>query len=431
MEATPESGLPQIHNYYIGDQFAKGVFSSFRFAYSKDRHKRCAVKIMVKKKIVGENRAKQIMYNETILAPLLCHPSILEVLEICDSDSQIFQFVEFAEHGDLLHLLRKSKLDTETSRKIVKELTAGVQYLHSRGICHRNLKLENLLLTEEHDLKICDFKAAVFTANGIITGNFGSYDYAAPETLRESSFDGFKADMWSCGVIIYALLTRRMPFKDVNEHFDFEGATVDFSIVPKKFQKLVKGLLSLDPNKRPTAEQCCNSEGTVPLSALKWDKKMAAENIAHVSLLSQVLGVPCTSLLSKLNSSEMNREKACVMLMMQMQISADTSTNQKSGFYVAPDMKRVVVEKVMRFPIPASTMFSLVHNYAVRSKSTINLPLSPAPSIVMLKDGVEMRLDYHCVDELENNQCMVILCAEEKSTALVSGLIAYVRAHIK
>ena len=90
-----------------------------------------------------------------------------------------------------------------------------MDYIHKHKVAHRDLKPENLLFDEENNLKICDLGLSNMLRDGAtLRTSCGSPNYAAPEIISGSSYDGAEVDMWSCGVILYAMLTASLPFED-------------------------------------------------------------------------------------------------------------------------------------------------------------------------------------------------------------------------
>lgn len=440
-KAIPDD-LPRVHEYALGNQIGKGQFSSIRLAYNLQTKNPCAVKVISKSKLAQSKFVKRIIFNETVLAALVDHPSIIEVIEVCDTDTHIFQFMRLAEHGDLRGKLTRTPLEISIVIRLIDQLFAGVEYLHSLGICHRDLTLENLLLTNHGGLKICDFGLSSMSITGQIK-DYGdtSYLYSAPETFKLPQFNGFQADMWSCGVIVYALLSRRFPFPKVTPDFDF-SEKIDFSVIPKDFHALVGGLLSLDPAARPTASQCradqCLRSSQplrvkLPLSSLRLDPSVVTENSKLCSRLSQVLGVPADVLNGKMSAEEMNREKA-LLLLLRRRIDGRSAelvrkVDGRPGFFAAPTAaKMAVVEKIHTFPAPSCQVFAALHNYVIRSKCAISLPLSSAPSIIFHNGRNEMKVSYNCDDEA--GQCSVILCADQDALPLAVDIMKYLQGHV-
>ena len=130
--------------------------------------------------------------------------------------------LEYIEGGELFkHIISNGFLDEPEAVHIFRQMIAGLSYCHLFGICHRDLKPENILLDRNRDVKIADFgMAALQPANRWLKSSCGSPHYASPEVIRGERYSGDRADVWSCGVILFAMLAGRLPFESRMEDFD-------------------------------------------------------------------------------------------------------------------------------------------------------------------------------------------------------------------
>ncbi|OHT02152.1 hypothetical protein TRFO_30857 [Tritrichomonas foetus] len=320
LHAGNESHI-KVHDYMIGDPIGRGAFAQIRISFHHRSKNPFAVKVISKSKLQQSKNGKQMLFNETVLAPLIDHPSIIEIIEISDSHSQIFQFMRFAEHGDLLRRLRKAPFENSVALRIIDQLLSAVEYLHANGIVHRDIKLENILLSKHTGAKLCDFGLASLTFDGRVSGNCGSFEYSAPEAIRQPVFDGFKADMWSVGIVIYAIFSRKLPFNQVGREFNY-SEPIDMTAVPPNIQPLILKLLSIDPNDRPSATEARAFEAIKssqtrkkePLSMLHMPDLSHENSFVIISRLSQAMHVSFQSMRAKLTSPNMNRQKILFLL---------------------------------------------------------------------------------------------------------------------
>lgn len=164
--------------------------------------------------------------------------------------------VEYVDGGELFNFLVKNqRLSESTVMVLFRQIMSAVYYFQCINVCHRDLKPENILMTMEGKIKIADFGLAALSPKGYkLTTSCGSPHYAAPEVISGTSYDGRKADIWSCGVILFTLLAGRTPFdsEDINELL--EKVRVGVYDMPEHFtpeaKALVWNMIQLEPKKR-------------------------------------------------------------------------------------------------------------------------------------------------------------------------------------
>lgn len=124
--------------------------------------------------------------------------------------------MEFVSDGELFDLIvKKQRLDEQQACKYFQELISGINYIHQLGICHRDLKPENLLVDYDKQLKIVDFGLSNLYEKGeALKTACGSPCYAAPEMIAGKRYNGLMSDLWSVGVVLYAMLCGYLPFED-------------------------------------------------------------------------------------------------------------------------------------------------------------------------------------------------------------------------
>ncbi|KAJ6915282.1 hypothetical protein NC651_017315 [Populus alba x Populus x berolinensis] len=181
---------------------------------------------------------------------LVRHPNIVELKEVMATKTKIFFVMEYVRGGELFAKVAKGRLKEEAARKYFQQLISAIDYCHSRGVYHRDLKPENLLLDEDENLKISDFGLSA------LPEQCGTPAYVAPEVLRKKGYDGSKADIWSCGVILYVLLAGFLPFQDENVMKMYRKVFKAEYQFPPWFstdsKRLISRLLVADPEKRIT-----------------------------------------------------------------------------------------------------------------------------------------------------------------------------------
>ena len=143
------------------------------------------------------------------------HKHIIRLLEVFETNQYLFMVLEYAEGGDLLHHVNNVKAMTEEeAKKVFKQIVLGVAHCHCRSVLHRDIKLENILIGEKGNVKLCDFGISqlIEDPNLLIVEKSGTPPYMSPESFSEKGFNGFMSDIWSLGVLLYAMVCGKMPF---------------------------------------------------------------------------------------------------------------------------------------------------------------------------------------------------------------------------
>lgn len=169
--------------------------------------------------------------------------------------------IELAAGGDLLSYVRKRRtLKEDVAKSLFRQLVTALSYCHQKGIVHRDIKLDNLLLTIDGQVKICDFGVSKQIQPGeVMTERCGTPAYIAPEVLQEKGYSGCKSDLWSAGVVLYAMLYGSVPFKANNmAELQDQIRAGDYQLkdtVPAPARDLISKILEIDPNKRLNTAQ--------------------------------------------------------------------------------------------------------------------------------------------------------------------------------
>lgn len=242
-----------MERYELGRLLGQGTFAKVYYGRNLRTGQGVAIKVIDKEKILRVGLVNQIKREISIMR-LVKHPYILQLFEVMATKTKIYFALEYAKGGELFDKVSKGKLREPIARKYFQQLITAVDFCHSRGVYHRDLKPENLLLDENDNLKVSDFGLSALAESkhqdGLLHTTCGTPAYVAPEVINRKGYDGDKADIWSCGVILYVLLTGYLPFHDSNlmEMYRKIGKG-DFKC-PHWFPPEVRRLLSrmLDPN---------------------------------------------------------------------------------------------------------------------------------------------------------------------------------------
>ncbi|KAI1725836.1 protein kinase domain-containing protein [Ditylenchus destructor] len=221
--------------------------------------RKVAVKIVNKEKL--NESVLQKVEREIAIMKLIEHPHVLHLYDVYENKKYLYLLLEHVSGGELFdYLVRKGRLMAKEARKFFRQIISALDFCHAHNICHRDLKPENLLLDERNNIKVADFGMASLQVDGsMLETSCGSPHYACPEVIRGEKYDGRKADVWSCGVILYALLVGALPFDDDNLRNLLEkvkkGVFHIPHFVPADCQNLLRAMIEVDPNKRISLQE--------------------------------------------------------------------------------------------------------------------------------------------------------------------------------
>ena len=263
--------------YELGRLLGHGTFAKVYHARNLQSGKSVAMKVVSKEKVIQVGMMEQIK-REISVMKMVQHPNIVELHEVLASKSKIYFAMELVRGGELFSKIAKGRLKEDLARVYFQQLISAIDFCHSRGVYHRDLKPENLLLDEEGNLKVTDFGLSAFTEHlkqdGLLHTTCGTPAYVAPEVIGKKGYDGAKADLWSCGVILYVLLAGFLPFQDDNIVAMYRKIyRGDFKCPPwfsSEARRLITKLLDPNPMTRITIAKIMDSS---------WFKKSAPKSI--------------------------------------------------------------------------------------------------------------------------------------------------------
>ncbi|KAJ1428496.1 Serine/threonine-protein kinase, active site [Sesbania bispinosa] len=249
-----------FNKYEIGRLLGQGNFAKVYHGRNIITNESVAIKVIKKEKMKKErlDRLVKQIKREVSVMRLVRHPHIVELKEVMANKAKIFMVVEYVKGGELFAKVAKGKMKEEIARKYFQQLISAVDFCHSRGVTHRDLKPENLLLDENEDLKVSDFGLSALPeqrrSDGMLLTPCGTPAYVAPEVLKKKGYDGSKADIWSCGVILFALLSGYLPFQGENVMRIYSKSfKADYALpewISPEAKNLISNLLVVDPEKR-------------------------------------------------------------------------------------------------------------------------------------------------------------------------------------
>uniref|UniRef100_A0A3B5Q9N2 Serine/threonine-protein kinase BRSK2 n=1 Tax=Xiphophorus maculatus TaxID=8083 RepID=A0A3B5Q9N2_XIPMA len=212
-----------------------------------------AIKIVNREKLSESVLMK--VEREIAILKLIEHPHVLKLHDVYENNKYLYLVLEHVSGGELFdYLVKKGRLTPKEARKFFRQIISALDFCHSHSICHRDLKPENLLLDEKNNIRIADFgMASLQVGDSLLETSCGSVP-----ALCGEKYDGRRADVWSCGVILFALLVGALPFDHDNLRQLLEkvksGVFHMPHFIPPDCQSLLKGMIEVNPEKRLTLE---------------------------------------------------------------------------------------------------------------------------------------------------------------------------------
>jgi serine/threonine protein kinase len=255
------STIAGLEDFVIGKIIGQGAYAIVRIGLHKPTNKWVAIKIYEKSKLVEPQRRKSVK-REIKLMERMNHPNICKLYDVLETSSQLFIIMEFVGGGSLHSYLKSHdnrKLPEKEAKRIFRQMLSALKYWHSLWITHRDIKLENILLDDNLNVKIIDFGFSTRIPNDRKVKLFwGTPSYMAPEIVTKSEYCGPPADIWAFGVLLYALLHGSFPYRGATDKelytriWSWECFLGDH--LSKEVKDLFHKIFQFNPERRPTSE---------------------------------------------------------------------------------------------------------------------------------------------------------------------------------
>ena len=261
----------KLSKYEIGHTLGKGAYAKVKVVTNLLTQEKCAMKIYDKDKL-NDNSKRKCVYREIEILKRINHRNIAKLIEVINTQNHILIVQELVNGISLRDYYNReirnqkgiSEHKAKIFKKIFKQIFDAMNYLHKNCMAHRDIKLENILMTKEYEIKIIDFGFGMYNPENKLQNFFcGTPNYMPPEIAFKKPYVGQKADLWSLGVLVYKMYCADFPFKGKNEKELYKaikkGKFVMASYTPDYIRKIIVSMIDLDPNKRMSCENVLRS----------------------------------------------------------------------------------------------------------------------------------------------------------------------------
>merc|ERR1719262_1004174 len=256
--ATPKKTRSKsIGHYILGKTIGEGTFGKVKLGNHILTGEKIAVKILEKDRIVEVADVERVA-REIHILKLIRHQHIIQLYEIIETPRQLYLIMEYANGGELFdYIVAHGRVEEKQACRFFQQILAGVEQIHRTNVVHRDLKPENLLLDEHQNIKIVDLGLSnTFQDGQLLKTACGSPCYAAPEMIAGKRYVPSLCDVWSCGVMLFALICGYLPFEDQNTANLYKKILAAHYQVPDftshSARDLIAGMLTTEPSQRLT-----------------------------------------------------------------------------------------------------------------------------------------------------------------------------------
>ena len=280
----------KMNFYKYGRLLGKGAFGKVNLSLHVLTGRLVAIKSINKSKLTNERQKRKIQIETTIMKTLSKSNNIVKIFETYETKKHYCIVMEYICAGDLLSYIKKrGKLTEQVAKFIFKQIILTLQYIHNHNIVHRDIKLDNILIDLDNNIKICDFGVSkIIKNNDVMVEQCGTPAYIAPEILLNRGYEGFGVDIWSAGVVLYAMLSGTVPFKGNNikdlHDLIIKGEYTPVKEISKEATHLLKCILEVDPKKRITTKDILVHPWLIDVDLNFWKTQNLFTNTEYILL---------------------------------------------------------------------------------------------------------------------------------------------------
>jgi serine/threonine protein kinase len=244
--------------FLLQRMLGKGAYSVVRLGTHEETGFCVAIKFMPKVLLNGRPSLWVKMRREIAVLRLIDHPRIMKLYDVFETSRCVCLILEFVPGGEVYEMLVKGgALNHDTTLRMFYQALTAVHHLHAQSIYHRDLKLENMLLDIDENIKVSDMGMAKIAVNGrLMETSCGSPHYASPQVVTGVAYSGSATDGWSLGIVLFALRTATLPFDHKNQAKLLNiVANAEYKIpeyVEPDIADLIRSILRKEQSERPT-----------------------------------------------------------------------------------------------------------------------------------------------------------------------------------